>query len=260
MTTNNIIYNHHSNWAEIVLNRPKVYNALNEGLLRELLEAIQEAEQDQDVRCIVLTGNGTAFSSGQDLKAVGTDFDNIPFGDIIRKQYNPLILKMRSCPKPIICKLNGLAAGAGCSLALAADLVIASREAYLAEMFSHIGLVMDGGSNYFLLKKIGYQRAYEMATTGRKVFADEAEQIGLITKSVEALDLDDAVQQYIDVYINASSNAVGLIKEMLNSTDKMSLEEVLEMEAVFQQKAGEGKDFKEGVMAFLEKRKPIFNK
>ncbi|GAB3646913.1 2-(1,2-epoxy-1,2-dihydrophenyl)acetyl-CoA isomerase PaaG [Echinicola sediminis] len=260
MVFNTIDYKKQGNWVEIALDRPHVFNALNKEMLTELMVAFSQAEQDEDIRCIVFTGNGKAFCSGQDLKAFGTGLNSIPFGEIIRTHYNPLTTKMRNCKKPIICKLNGLAVGAGCSLALAADMVIASKEAYLAEIFSHIGLVMDGGSTYFLLKKVGYVRAYEMATTGKKVFADEAEQMGLINKSVDPSALEDAVQQYVDVYTNASSVAIGLIKEMLNKSQEMTLEEVLEMEAVYQQKAGESKDFKEGVLAFLEKRKPDFNR
>ncbi|WP_186754851.1 enoyl-CoA hydratase/isomerase family protein [Echinicola salinicaeni] len=259
MDYNCIIVTEHKGWVEITLNRPKVYNALNKDLLEELLEVITEAERDNKLRCIVITGQGGVFCSGQDLKSVGEDLENIPFAKIVREQYNPLILKIRQCSKTIICKLNGLAAGAGCSLALACDLIVASKDAYLAEIFPHIGLVMDGGSTYFLLNKLGYTKAYEIATTGRKVYADEAEKIGLITKSVDSSGLNEVVQQYIDVYTNASSTAVGGIKEMLHKAAGMSLDEVLEMEAEFQQKVGGGKDFIEGIRAFLEKRKPNFN-
>lgn len=254
-----IIVTKQTGWVEIALNRPKVYNALNKELLGELLEAITAADNDKELKCIVITGRGGAFCSGQDLKSVGGDLDKIPFSKIVREQYNPLILKMAECRKAIICKLNGLAAGAGCSLALACDLIVASKDAYLAEIFPHIGLVMDGGSTYFLLNRLGYTKAYEIATTGRKVYADEAEKIGLIAKCVESFELNEVVQQYIDVYTNASLAAVGGIKEMLHKAGGMSLEEVLEMEADFQQKVGSGKDFIEGVRAFLEKRKPNFN-
>ncbi|QDH77567.1 2-(1,2-epoxy-1,2-dihydrophenyl)acetyl-CoA isomerase [Echinicola soli] len=253
-----ITYTLHANWVEIAINRPEVYNALNRGVLEELKVAFGQAGETSDIRCIVLTGAGKAFCSGQDLKAVGNDLDNIPFKEIIRDYYNPLILLMRRLSKPIICKLNGVAAGAGCSLALAADVIIASKDTYLAEIFAHIGLVMDAGSTYFLPKRVGYPLAFELATTGRKVFAEEAEKLGLVNKAVEHTTLDEVVAQYIEVYVNASANAVGMIKEMLNRADGMSLEAVVEMEAEYQEKAGRHRDFREGVVAFLEKRKPRF--
>ncbi|AWW29866.1 2-(1,2-epoxy-1,2-dihydrophenyl)acetyl-CoA isomerase [Echinicola strongylocentroti] len=246
-------------WVEIVINRPEVYNALNLEVLKELFAAFEKAGKSSEIRCVVLTGMGAAFCSGQDLKAVGQDLEAIPFREIIRDYYNPLILKMQALQKPIICKLNGLAAGAGCSLALASDVIVASKEAYLPEIFAHIGLVMDAGGNYFLPKRIGYPLAFELATTGRKVYAEEAEKIGLVNKAVEHDQLDAAISQYVEIYVNASAHAVGLIKEMLHESAGMSLQEVLDMEMVYQHKAGKHQDFIEGITAFIEKRKPRFN-
>ncbi|GGF19429.1 enoyl-CoA hydratase/isomerase family protein [Echinicola rosea] len=258
MTYRFVTYKLHTHWVEIAINRPEVYNALNKGVLKELKAAFGHAEENTKVKCIVFTGGGKAFCSGQDLKAVGESLDNIPFKEIIRDYYNPLILLMRRIGKPIICKLNGVAAGAGCSLALAADVIIASKDAYLAEIFAHIGLVMDAGSNYFLPKRVGYPMAFELATTGRKVYAEEAEKLGLVNKAVELGNLDEVVAQYVEVYVHSSANALGMIKEMLNKADGMSLDDVLEMEATYQEKAGNHRDFKEGVTSFLEKRRPQF--
>ncbi|WP_200974185.1 enoyl-CoA hydratase/isomerase family protein [Echinicola sp. 20G] len=258
MELRHLQYHHKGTWVELVLDRPDVFNALNKELLLELSWAFDEVGKDNGIRSVVLTGQGKAFCSGQDLKSVGGDLENIPFRKVIEDLYNPLILKMRNSKKPIICKLNGVAAGAGCSLALATDIIIANKEAYLAEIFAHIGLIMDAGSNYFLLERLGYPLAFELATTGRKVYADEAEKLGLINKSVEVMDLDDVVLQFVEIYANSSANAVALIKEMLNKAQKMNLKDVLSMEADFQEKAGKSSDFKEGVMAFLEKRKPKF--
>ena len=258
MEFNHIIYKEHKDWVELKLNRPQVYNALNKELLAELLEAFTAIETIDNIRCVVLTGEGKAFSSGQDLKAVGMDLKNVPFEEIVIKQYNPLILKMRSLPKPIICKLNGVAAGAGCSLALATDLIISSDEAYLAEIFTSIGLIMDAGSTYFLPRILGSSKAFEIATMGSKVYGQEAMALGLVNKSVPEVELEDTVQTYIDYYRTAPTYAIGLIKEMLGKSPSMSLEEVLLMEAKYQNKAGRTHDFQEGVMAFLQKRKPEF--
>src|SRR5690606_6664054 len=149
--------------ATITMNRPDVYNAFNNELTFELQEAFKQAGKDKNVRCIVLTGAGKAFCSGQDLKSArGSDFKG--FSDSIHKRYNPLIKAMRNMPKPIICKLNGVAAGAGASLALACDFIVASEKAMLIEVFVNIGLVMDSGSSFFLPKLVGPQRAFEYAT------------------------------------------------------------------------------------------------
>jgi 2-(1,2-epoxy-1,2-dihydrophenyl)acetyl-CoA isomerase len=258
MDFNHIIYNDHQDWVELKLNRPQVYNALNKELLSELLEAFKHIENTDQVRCVVLTGEGKAFSSGQDLKAVGMDLKKVPFEEIVTTQYNPLIMKMRSLRKPIICKLNGVAAGAGCSLALATDLIIASDEAYLAEIFTSIGLIMDAGSTYFLPRLLGSSKAFEIATMGTKVYGQEAVAMGLVSKSVPEADLDSAVLGYVNYYKSAPTYAIGLIKEMLGKSLSMSLEDVLQMEAKYQNKAGATSDFQEGVMAFLQKRKPEF--
>lgn len=258
MAFTQIIFNDHQDWVEIKLNRPQVYNALNKELLAELLEAFTVVENSDKVRCIVLTGEGKAFSSGQDLKGVGGDLNNVPFEEIVKEQYNPLILKMRSLKLPIICQLNGVAAGAGCSLALACDLIISSDEAYLAEIFTSIGLIMDAGSTYFLPRLLGSMKAFEIATMGTKVYGQEAVSLGLVNKSVPEAALSQTVEEYVDYYRSAPTYAIGLIKEMLGKSLSMSLDEVLIMEAKCQKMAGSTHDFQEGVMAFLQKRKPEF--
>jgi len=258
MNYNHIIFNDHQDWVELKLNRPEVYNALNKELLSELLEAFKAIEDMEQVRCVVLTGEGKAFSSGQDLKSVGMDLKSVPFEEIVTTQYNPLILKMRRLKKPIICKLNGVAAGAGCSLALAADLIIASDESYLAEIFTSIGLVMDAGSTYFLPRLLGSSKAFEIATMGTKVYGQEAMTLGLVNKSVPESELDHTVEEYVNYYKSAPTYAIGLIKEMLGKSLSMPLDDVLQMEAKYQHKAGATSDFQEGVMAFLQKRKPEF--
>jgi 2-(1,2-epoxy-1,2-dihydrophenyl)acetyl-CoA isomerase len=165
---------------------------------------------------------------------------------------------MRNLPKPIICKLNGVAAGAGCSLALACDIIVASEEATLIEVFINIGLVPDSGSSYFLPRLTGMAKAFELCSMGSRIKANEALQLGLVNKVSSAADLDVTVKSYTDFFANAPTKAIGLIKKMLNKAATSNLEEMLEYEAYCQEIAGQTSDHQEGVAAFLEKRKPAF--
>ncbi|MEC5147955.1 enoyl-CoA hydratase-related protein [Chitinophaga sp. 212800010-3] len=243
--------------ATITLNRPEVYNAFNDPLSYELQDALKQAEKDTSVRVVVLTGAGKAFSSGQDLKAA-TATGNRNLGDSLRKRYNPIIRAIRNMPKPVICRLNGVAAGAGCSLALACDLIIASEEASLIEIFVNIALVLDSGSSYFLPRTVGYHRAFELATKAAKVTAAEALQMGLVNKVVPAAELDTAVQAEAAYYAAAPTKAIALMKKMLTKGMTSDLDTTLDYEAWCQEIAGNSADNTEGMQAFLEKRKPAF--
>jgi 2-(1,2-epoxy-1,2-dihydrophenyl)acetyl-CoA isomerase len=161
-------------------------------------------------------------------------------------------------PKPVICRLNGVAAGAGCSLALASDLVIAAENASLIEIFINVGLVLDSGSSYFLPRVVGSQKAFELATMGSKVTAQQAFEWGMISKVVPAEELDNAVETVVNFYRNAPTKAVGLMKKMLNKSFHSDLDTMLEYEAYCQEIAGNSEDYKEGVDAFNAKRKPEF--
>lgn len=243
--------------ATITLNRPDVYNALNDEITFEMQDALKAVSKDENVRVVVLTGEGKAFCSGQDLKAASGN-QKRSFLQSLHKRYNPIISAMRSLPKPIICRLNGVAAGAGCSLALACDVIVASEDATLIEVFINIGLVPDSGSSYFLPRLVGMAKAFEMCSMGNRVKASEAAAIGLITKSVPADQLDATVKTYTDYYAAAPTKSIGLIKKMLNKSATSTLDEMLEYEAYCQEIAGSSHDYKEGVTAFLEKRKPGF--
>lgn len=243
--------------ATITLNRPEVYNALNDGITFELQDALKLAAKDDAIRVIVLTGAGKAFCSGQDLKAAAGQ-EKRSFMQSLQKRYNPIVMAMRSMPKPIICRLNGVAAGAGCSLALACDMIVASEEATLIEVFINIGLVPDSGSSYFLPRLTGMAKAFELCTMGSRVKAAEALQLGLVNKVVTADQLDAAVKEYTDYFAQAPTKSIGLIKRMLNKSTASTLEEMLEYEAYCQEIAGTSGDYREGVTAFLEKRKPVF--
>jgi len=252
-----LLYEVRDGVATITLNRPEVYNACNNELTFELQDAIKEAAKDNLVRVVVFTGSGKAFCSGQDLKDAASQGVR-SYMDSVFKRYNPIIRGLRNLPKPVICRLNGVAAGAGCSLALACDIIIAAETASLTEAFISIGLVMDSGSSYFLPRLIGYSKAFEMATMPRKIPAQEAFTMGLVNRVVPAEQLDAAVKEATDYYANAPTKAIGLMKKMLNRSFNSDLETILEMEAYSQEIAGNTKDHKEGVMAFIEKRKPVF--
>jgi 2-(1,2-epoxy-1,2-dihydrophenyl)acetyl-CoA isomerase len=243
--------------ATISLNRPEVYNALNNPLKKELFSALSAAASDENIRVIVLTGEGKAFCSGQDLKAAAEETKD-SYGEAIRQYYNPLISYMRTLPKPIVCKLNGVAAGAGCSLALACDLIIATESATLAELFVGIGLVPDCGSSFFLPRLTSRVHAFELATTGRKITAREALELGLVNRVAADQDLDKVVDEYLLHYRNAPTRVIGYIKEMLNQTPALTLNDALELEANYQDKASQTADHEEGMRAFMEKRPPKF--
>lgn len=243
--------------ATITLNRPEVYNALNDEITFEFQDALKATAKDEKVRVVVITGEGKAFCSGQDLKAASGD-QKRSFLDSLNKRYNPIINAMRSLPKPIVCRLNGVAAGAGCSLALACDIIVASEEATLIEVFINIGLVPDSGSSYFLPRLVGMAKAFEMCSMGTRVKASEAAAIGLVNKCVPADQLDATVKTYTDYFATAPTRSIGLIKKMLSKSATSTLEQMLEYEAYCQEIAGSSHDYKEGVKAFLEKRKPGF--
>lgn len=243
--------------ATITLNRPEVYNALNNEITFELQDALKKVKKDAEVRVVVLTGEGRAFCSGQDLKASSAE-PNRSFSDSIHKRYNPIIKAIRKLPKPVVCRLNGVAAGAGCSFALACDVIVAAESSKLIEVFVNIGLVLDSGSSYFLPRLVGSAKAFELATLGTKVSAKDAEKMGLVNVAVPDDELDEAVAKYTDYYAAAPTKAIGLMKKMLNKSQNSSLDEMLDYEAYCQDIAGASIDHKEGVTAFLEKRKPAF--
>ncbi|MCP9767523.1 2-(1,2-epoxy-1,2-dihydrophenyl)acetyl-CoA isomerase [Lacihabitans sp. LS3-19] len=251
-----ILFNINQQKAYIQLNRPEVYNALNQTLLLELTEAIDICKNDENIRVVIISGgNGKAFCSGADLKS---GLSNPNLGEVLKTTYNPLITGMRNLEKPIICKLNGIAAGAGMSLVLACDVIIADKTTYMSELFVGIGLLPDAGSMYFLPRMIGTLKAFELCSTGRKVFMEEAEQIGLINKAVEGDKLEEEVEKLANVYANSATRSIGLMKQILNKTFENDLEGVLNLEAEGQTKCGHSHDFAEGVMAFLQKREANF--
>jgi 2-(1,2-epoxy-1,2-dihydrophenyl)acetyl-CoA isomerase len=239
------------------MNRPDVYNAFNEQMKKDLHDAFGEAEKDPGVRCIVLRGAGEkAFSSGQDLKEHAGSKRSLK--ESLEKSYNPLIRKMRSIEKPVIGMINGVAAGAGCSVALACDMRVMSTTARLAEVFIRIGLVPDSGSHWLLPRMIGMARAFEYAATGRDIMADEALQVGLVNTVAPPDRLEKMTMELATQLAKAPTKSIGLIKRTLNKAMSAELDALLDYEAYIQQAASETEDYREGVTAFLEKRPAQF--
>lgn len=241
----------------LTFNRPDALNSFTVEMKEALLAALKDAARDREVRVVVLTGNGRAFSAGQDLKerqAPGVD----DLGTELRLRYNPIILAMRRLEKPIIGAINGVAAGAGISIALACDIVIAAENATFIEAFSRVGLVPDTGSTWFLPRLVGTARAAEMMFTADPVDAATAERIGLINRVVPADKLMDEASALAARLAKAAPISLALAKRALNRTFDMGLAEALDYEAQLQSIAGRSNDHKEGVAAFIEKRAPNF--
>lgn len=243
----------------ITMNRPEVYNALNEQMKKELNEALKEAERDATVRCLVLRGAGDkAFCSGQDLKEHSNKESRRSLKQSLETRYNPMIRRMRSMEKPIVGMINGVAAGAGMSIALACDLRIMADTAKMIEVFIRIGLVPDSGSHWFLTRLVGTARAFEYAALGQDIPAAEAERVGLVNKVVPSTELEAAVKELSERLAKAPTKAIGLIKRTLNKALASDLDSLLDYEATIQEIASLTDDHKEGVTAFLEKRPPQF--
>lgn len=255
---NSLLYQVQDGIATITLNRPDVFNAFNDEQSYELQDALKQVARDAAVRVVVLTGAGKAFCSGQDLKAIADSTGKRDLSESLHKRYNPIIRAMRALPKPIIARVNGVAAGAGCSLALACDLVVAAESAKFIEVFVNVGLVLDSGSSYFLPRLVGSARAFEMSTMSSRVSAQQAYDWGMVNKVTPDAELDAAVAVYTDYYKSAPTKAIAMMKKMLNKSFNSDLDSMLDYEAYCQKIAGNSADYKEGVTAFNEKRKPNF--
>jgi 2-(1,2-epoxy-1,2-dihydrophenyl)acetyl-CoA isomerase len=239
------------------LNRPEVFNSFNRSMAMQLQKALDECELNDDVRTIVITGEGKAFCAGQDL-GEAVDPEGPELRTIVKEHYNPIILRIRSIEKPIIAAVNGVAAGAGANIALACDLTIAKKSASFIQAFSKIGLIPDSGGTFFLPRIIGFQKALGLMMTGDKLSADQAEQMNLIYKVVEDEAFDEAYKTLAETLAAMPTRGLGLTKKAVNASWINDLKSQLDLEEELQTEAGETYDFREGVNAFLEKRKPEF--
>ncbi len=258
MNFQTILFSNENGVATITLNRPDVFNAFNEELSKDVNDALKLVGKDKSARVLVITGAGKAFCSGQDLKDIAGKKDR-SLSESLYKRYNPMIKAIRNLSIPVICKLNGVAAGAGCSLALACDIIVAAENASLIEVFVNVGLVLDSGSSYFLPRILGSARAFELATMGTKVSAQQAYDWGMVNRVVKPEELENEVEKFVQYYASAPTKAIGLMKKMLQKSYTANLDDMLEYEAFCQEISGKSNDYKEGVAAFNEKRKPIFN-
>ncbi len=243
--------------ATLTLTRPDALNSFNRQLKEELLAALRAAERDRTVRVVILTGAGRAFSAGQDLRerqAPGA----ADLGTELRERYNPIVLQMRRMEKPIIGAINGVAAGAGCSLALACDLRLAADSAQFIEVFGRVGLVPDTGSTWFLPRLVGYARAAELIFTTDPLTAADAERIGLVNRVVPAERLMAETRGLASRLAAAAPLALALSKRALNRAMESDLTSTLDYEAQLQAIAGRSSDHAEGVAAFVEKRAARF--
>jgi 2-(1,2-epoxy-1,2-dihydrophenyl)acetyl-CoA isomerase len=247
--------------AVVRLDRPDVLNAFNDELGFAALEAVEKASADDDVRCIVITGTGRAFSAGEDLGALAGGYEAgeaPPLGDTLVKRYNPLIRAIRTAPKPVVAAVNGVAAGAGASIAFACDFRIAVDKAKFSLAFVKVGLVPDSGGLWFLTKMVGAARAWELGATGDPLDAARCLELGLVNQVVGVDEFDEAWRSFARTLASGPTRAYALIKGLVNSAADRSLDDQLEAEVDAQTQAGLTQDHLEGVRAFLGKRPPSF--
>lgn len=244
----------------ITLNRPDKFNSFTETMAIELQNALKDAAVDK-VRCVVLKASGKAFCAGQDLpEVVEREQDEPDYGlaDTVRISYNPMIRAIRNLDKPVVCAVQGTAAGAGANIAFACDIIIASKEAFFVQAFSKIGLIPDSGGTWFLPRLAGLARTNALYLLDEKISAEKAVEFGLIYRAVDTAALDSEIHQVASKLASMPTKGFGLYKRAVNRSMNNDLEQQLALEAELQNVAGNTADYKEGVAAFLEKRKPEF--
>lgn len=247
------------NVLTLTLNRPEKFNSFTEPMALELQKALTEAESE-DVRCVLLRASGKAFCAGQDLPEVveRAKDENYKLADTVKANFNPIIRAIRNLEKPVVCAVQGTAAGAGANIAFACDIVIASHEAMFVQAFSKIGLIPDSGGTFFLPRLIGLAQTNAMYLLDEKISADRAIEIGLIHKVVTQINLAEEALEIAEKLAQMPTKGFGLYKKALNRSFENSLDEQLSLEADLQSEAGKTDDYQEGVAAFLEKRKPEY--
>ena len=255
-----IRYEFEAGVAELTLNRPDVLNSFNRAMARELQDALKQAAENAEVRAVLLTGEGRGFCAGQDLAEVlPKEGEPEPvLGDTVRDSYNPIILALRQLPKPVVCAVNGVAAGAGANIAFACDFTFASEKASFVQSFCHLGIVPDSGGTFILPRLVGMARASALTMLGEKIKGPEAVELGLIYKSLPPEALMEEARKLARHLATQPTRGLGLIKQALNQSLSNDLASQLQLEQEYQTLAGQTDDYKEGVAAFLEKRKPQY--
>jgi 2-(1,2-epoxy-1,2-dihydrophenyl)acetyl-CoA isomerase len=245
--------------STITLSRPDVLNAFNRRMAQDVQRALANASTDANVRAVLITGTGRAFCSGQDLsEATPGEASKLDLGDIVKTSYAPMVLAIRNLEKPVVCAVNGVAAGAGANLALACDIVIASEDASFIQSFSKIGLVPDTGGTFFLPRLVGHARATALMFLGEKVPATKAKEWGMIHDVVPGTVLLDTALALARQLATMPTRAFALTKKALNASWTNDITAQVAVEEEMQRQAGRSADFNEGVRAFLEKRKPTY--
>ncbi len=260
MTYQCIDYDIQDGVAVLMLNRPEKLNSFTSVMLEEISAALKQAADNSEVRAVLLSGNGRAFGAGQDLSERDVKPGDPPpdLGESLDKRYNPIIRQLRGMDKPIVCAVNGVAAGAAANMALACDLVLAARSARFIQPFCRLGLVPDAGGTWSLPRLVGRARAMGMAMLGGDVSAEQAEQWGLIWKCVDDDTIMDEALGLAQTLATQPTVGLGLIKRAINESHGNSLDEQLDLERDLQRLACQTEDYAEGVSAFLEKHKPAF--
>ncbi len=252
-----ILSEQHSNVLVLTLNRPDKFNSFNREMALQLIDELDKASQDKTIRAVLITGAGKAFCAGQDL-AEAIDPNGPGIEKIVEEHYNPIILRIRALPKPVVAAVNGVAAGAGANIALACDVILAASSSSFIQAFSKIGLIPDSGGTYTLPRLVGFQRASALMMTGDKLSAADALQCGMIYKLVEDNELAEKALAQAKQLADLPTKAIGLTKHLLNQSYSNTLAQQLELEKQIQVESANSYDYKEGVKAFLEKRKPEF--
>jgi 2-(1,2-epoxy-1,2-dihydrophenyl)acetyl-CoA isomerase len=255
-----ILFEAQDGYAVVTLNRPDRLNSFNPEMHERLRAALVEVKRRDDVRALLLTGAGRGFCAGQDLseRAISVDAAPVDLGYSLSTYYNPLIRTLRELPKPVVCAVNGVAAGAGANIALACDIVLAARSASFIQAFCKIGLVPDSGGTYFLPRLVGTARAMGLALLGDKLGAEDAERWGLVWKCVEDAQLMDEARALAAQLAAGPSKGLGEIKRAIHASPASTLDAQLDLERDLQRELGRSSDYREGVAAFMEKRAPRF--
>jgi 2-(1,2-epoxy-1,2-dihydrophenyl)acetyl-CoA isomerase len=260
MSYQNILFQSEGGIARITLNRPDRLNSFTDAMHAELRDALEHVKGDDSLRVLLLTGAGRGFCAGQDLseREVPPGMEPVDIGATIERNYKPLVLTLQTLPMPVVCAVNGVAAGAGANVALACDIIVAAKSASFIQAFSRIGLLPDAGGTYFLPRLVGTARAMGLALTGDKLGAEQAAQWGLIWKCVEDSELSAAVEALLQQFAAAPTRALAATKEALRASAGNTLKAQLDVERDLQQMLGRSADFQEGVAAFRAKRPPRF--
>jgi 2-(1,2-epoxy-1,2-dihydrophenyl)acetyl-CoA isomerase len=252
-----ILFEIKNNIGYIILNRPEKFNAFNREMALRMQAHLDECASVSDVRCVYITGAGKAFSAGQDISELAGE-NKIEIAQILSEHYNPIVKKIRNLPKPVVCAVNGVAAGAGANIALCCDVVVATAAASFIQAFSKIGLIPDSGGTFTLPRLIGWQKASALMMTGDKVTATDAEKIGMIYKVFADEKFEVESKKIAATLSQMPTKGLAFTKHALNNSFTNSWEEQLLLEDEYQQKAAGTYDYNEGINSFLEKRIPIF--